>query len=622
MAFDSSQIQIIIDALNRTRAQFSQVLSQMGQIDRANVRSTQTEQRATGAIKNSAEALIGLRLGYIAAAAAAGQYARTQLATIDGLSKEARALETTTERLSGFKFAMESSGIQAAESSQQLNQLLRAMQQAAGDPTSEAAKSFQALGISLQGLDRRDVLDVTLQISDAFEKSQGAASKAAIAQVLFGRNSRATIEFLNGGSAAIRENVELYNKLGGTVKTLTADQIEKFNDHISALKVTFKGFALAIFDEVLPALNKFSTKLTDILSGKLGTGARMALLGPVGTLLLGANAPSGSNVPPTLAGSAEGDKANLPNPELLAKLQEEKKASLEMKDKLSQELLQREADFIPSRERLQRAALDQERLNHLKNDEEIKKLTLVSDDGRRELELLESKRFVAANEAIIDKARDEELTKWKELQQKKKQLRDMELSGTSEMFGNLASIAKAFGREGVVAYKVFAIAQATIDGIKASLGAFAWGNEIGGPILGGVAAGIAAGAAAAQIATIASVNPGFAEGGFTGQGGTHEVAGPVHRSEVVIPAKTVRAFGLDHFASVYFNGRMPGHSSRGFAGGGFAGSIGTPSITAPSSSIAFNFATIDSRNAMREWMSKEGTRIVVDHLTRRGSISR
>lgn len=113
--------------------------------------------------------------------------------------------------------------------------------------------------------------------------------------------------------------------------------------------------------------------------------------------------------------------------------------------------------------------------------------------------------------------------------------------GVVKMFGNMAAASKAFGREGVAAYKGFAIAQATIDTAKAAIGAYSSvvGIPYVGPFLAPIAAAAALAAGAAQIGAIESAS-GYLEGGYTGAGPADEVAGVVHRGEFVIPADRVK----------------------------------------------------------------------------------
>jgi len=121
-----------------------------------------------------------------------------------------------------------------------------------------------------------------------------------------------------------------------------------------------------------------------------------------------------------------------------------------------------------------------------------------------------------------------------------------------------------------------------------------------GPIAGGIMAGIIAATTAAQVATIvaqrnaiqnaapgaASASSGessvvgFSEGGFTGQGGRHQVAGVVHRGEYVVAAPELRdpevardVARIEQKRRARIGGRQL-FGSAGFAEGGFTSESG------------------------------------------------
>lgn len=121
-----------------------------------------------------------------------------------------------------------------------------------------------------------------------------------------------------------------------------------------------------------------------------------------------------------------------------------------------------------------------------------------------------------------------------------------------------------------------------------------------GPIAGGIMAGIIAATTAAQVATIvaqrnaiqnaapgaASASSGessvvgFSEGGFTGKGGRHQVAGVVHRGEYVVAAPELRdpevardVARIEQKRRARIGGRQL-FGSAGFAEGGFTSESG------------------------------------------------
>lgn len=140
------------------------------------------------------------------------------------------------------------------------------------------------------------------------------------------------------------------------------------------------------------------------------------------------------------------------------------------------------------------------------------------------------------------------------------------------------------------------IAKTIADGAGAAIKAF---FDLG-PIAGGIMAGIIAATTAAQVATIvaqrnaiqnaapgaASASSGessvvgFSEGGFTGNGGRHQVAGVVHRGEYVVAAPELRdpevardVARIEQKRRARIGGRQL-FGSAGFAEGGFTSESG------------------------------------------------
>lgn len=105
------------------------------------------------------------------------------------------------------------------------------------------------------------------------------------------------------------------------------------------------------------------------------------------------------------------------------------------------------------------------------------------------------------------------------------------LRGTSEFFGNLASLSKSGNSKIAAIGKAAAITQATIDGVLAVQKALAAppGWPYNAPNV--VAVGISAAANVAQIAGV-----GFKTGGYTGNTDRNSVAGVVHGQEYVLNA--------------------------------------------------------------------------------------
>ena len=157
------------------------------------------------------------------------------------------------------------------------------------------------------------------------------------------------------------------------------------------------------------------------------------------------------------------------------------------------------------------------------------------------------------------------------------------------------------------------IAKTVADGAVAAIKAFA---DLG-PVAGGIMAGLIAATTVAQVATIvaqrnaiqnaapgaASASSGessvvgFSEGGFTGKGGRHQVAGVVHRGEYVVAAPELRDPEVARDVARIEQkrrARVGGYGSRsgGFAEGGYTSGDGTSDAASSSDAIEQELASI------------------------------
>lgn len=145
--------------------------------------------------------------------------------------------------------------------------------------------------------------------------------------------------------------------------------------------------------------------------------------------------------------------------------------------------------------------------------------------------------------AELDRLRQGDVISEQEAANRKKDLDraylDARLDNTSRVLDNLATLQSSNNKKVAALGKAAAIAQATIDGIRAVQAALA--GPPGPPWSFAIAAATGA-ATAANVAKIAGV--GFMSGGYTGAGGNSEVAGPVHRNEYVFDAAATKRIGV------------------------------------------------------------------------------
>jgi hypothetical protein len=220
-----------------------------------------------------------------------------------------------------------------------------------------------------------------------------------------------------------------------------------------------------------------------------------------------------------------------------------------------------------------KAVADLARLNGEKQAAAIQfeqELAAITAEGETERQRIraEKKEHEIKMVQQIQQLKQEELMDEVRLQAALKRLRERQLSGTIEMFSNMATAARAFGREGFLAYKAFAIAATTVETYKSAQAAYA--SVVGIPYIGPVLAPIAAAAAvAAGIANIAQIaSQTYAAGGYTGSGNPGQLGGMVHLEEYVMPAHAVQRVGVPTLDAIKDGALDPA------AGGGGAVNVG------------------------------------------------
>jgi len=160
-----------------------------------------------------------------------------------------------------------------------------------------------------------------------------------------------------------------------------------------------------------------------------------------------------------------------------------------------------------------------------------------------------------------------------------KQLDDDSLNSRLDRIKQFLQASSTLFKEHTGAYRALASAAALIDTFQAANAAFKAmaGIPYVGPALGAAAAAVAIAAGLANVAKINDVQ--FAKGGYTGDGGTYEPAGIVHKGEYVIKKRQMQDPAIrgivdtiiepDRVSRVNYESASTAISNlRGYAGGG------------------------------------------------------
>ena len=186
--------------------------------------------------------------------------------------------------------------------------------------------------------------------------------------------------------------------------------------------------------------------------------------------------------------------------------------------------------------------------------------------------MAESQELFDAQMELANSA-EERLVIWQAYQERLTQIeqagaqarRDLNFAYAQSMVGGYTDMFKSMLGEQSTAYKAmfavqkaFALAQVLLNAPESY--SKAYNAMVGIPYIGPVvapAAGVAAVALQlAQAAQIKSVNLGFKTGGYTGNGGTSDVAGVVHGQEYVLNASATKRVGVDTLNAINSGGSL------------------------------------------------------------------
>lgn len=213
----------------------------------------------------------------IASATAIAVMVKGSIDAADSMSKAAQKVGTTTEMLSGLKYAADMSDVSFESLQKSLGKLSSAAYTAA-TTGGEAAGAFKTLGINVKGTDGhlKDSGTLLEELAGKFAAMPDSAEKSAMAIKLFGKSGMEMIPLLNSGSEGLSQMREEAAKLGIIIGSDTAKSAEEFNDNLTRITKRTEGLSNQIMTDLMPALNELTDaymKATDSSSAFSGVSA-------------------------------------------------------------------------------------------------------------------------------------------------------------------------------------------------------------------------------------------------------------------------------------------------------------------------------------------------------------
>jgi len=192
------------------------------------------------------------------AAAAVGIGAAIKQATdrADELAKAAQKAGVEVEKFSKLNFAAALSDV----STEQLQGAFTQLSKRIVDESSKASQALEALGVKTRDAygQLRPSDQILTDISGLFADMSDGATKAALAQELFGKSGVALIPLLNSGANGLRDMTKEAEALGLVVSGGLAESSQQLNDNVTRMSSAFTGFGNQLAERVVPALADLS----------------------------------------------------------------------------------------------------------------------------------------------------------------------------------------------------------------------------------------------------------------------------------------------------------------------------------------------------------------------------
>lgn len=264
---------VLADLLVRFGADSAELRKTMKSVEGDLKRFTRDVGRMKGAL-TGAFAVVGIAK----AARALGQLVVSGTEAADRLGKLAQSSGISVEELSKLSYAAELSDVSTQDLGTSLARLSKNMSEAAQGSKAQR-DAFAALGVSVTDATGalRPANDVLLDVANAFAGAEDGAAKAAIAQELFGRAGTNLIPLLNQGASGIARAGDEAQRFGLIITEEAARAADELGDNFDRMQALGRGFALAVSQELNPALTSLSNSFIDTATaaGGLNDGAKI-----------------------------------------------------------------------------------------------------------------------------------------------------------------------------------------------------------------------------------------------------------------------------------------------------------------------------------------------------------
>lgn len=191
-------------------------------------------------------------------------------ADIDRIAKTAGTIGALTSELDTLQGAFGLGGVSADETSTALQRLQRTLGDLAQGST-EAVPTFEALGLTFEGMADQSITDQVLTLASALESSESPALAAAAASDLFGRAGVRMLSAFRDGAGGLERAIELV-EAAGTVSDEAAARSEQLTDSVALQSRAWVSLRDQALSPIMPVLAATADAITEVLGYLRETG--------------------------------------------------------------------------------------------------------------------------------------------------------------------------------------------------------------------------------------------------------------------------------------------------------------------------------------------------------------
>lgn len=210
--------------------------------------------RLTSDLEKARKAFLALS---VAGAAAAASWVTSVTKSLDATKKMAGQIGTTTESLSGLRYAAsEMANVGEGTFDMSLRRMTRRISEAA-DGSGAAKKAIEMLGLSARDLTLLPVEEQFLRVAEAIKGADNQGKRLRATMAIFDTEGMPLINALSQGREEITKYIAEAERFGLVISGDAARAAEEFQTSLSRLRSSLSGFSIKLANEVLPALNDF-----------------------------------------------------------------------------------------------------------------------------------------------------------------------------------------------------------------------------------------------------------------------------------------------------------------------------------------------------------------------------